>query len=144
MIDQINTALTAALKNGDKFKLSVLRMLKSALQLEAKNNKELTDEVVISVLKRQVKQRNDAMADYLKLGKEEAAADLEKEIAIINEFLPAEASLEEIEACINEAFAEVQPTSIKDMGRIMKYVSEKLANADMTKVSTVVKSKLNS
>ena len=144
MFAKINTDLMNALKSGDKFKLSVLRMLKSALQLESINNKkELTDEVVISVLKRQVKQRNDSIKEYEELGKDEVVNDLKKEIEIINEYLPEEASDEEIQKVVDEAFQELNPTSMKDMGKVMKFVTEHLANADMSKVSALVKNKLN-
>ena len=144
MFAKINTDLMNALKSGDKFKLSVLRMLKSALQLESINNKkELTDEVVISVLKRQVKQRNDSIKEYEELGKDEVVNDLKKEIDIINEYLPEEASDEEVQKVIDDAFQELNPTSMKDMGKVMKFVTEHLANADMSKVSTLVKNKLN-
>ena len=143
MFEQINNDLKDSLKSGDKFKLSVLRMMKSALQLEAINNKcELTDEVVTSVFKRQVKQRNDSIKEYESLNKMETVESLKEEIAIINAYLPEEASEEEISKTIDAAFAELNPTSMKDMGRIMKYVSEKLKNADMSKVSNMVKERL--
>ena len=143
MFEQINNDLKDSLKSGDKFKLSVLRMMKSALQLEAINNKcELTDEVVTSVLKRQVKQRNDSIKEYESLNKMETVESLKEEITIINAYLPEEASEEEISKTIDAAFAELNPTSMKDMGRIMKYVSEKLKNADMSKVSNMVKERL--
>lgn len=143
MFEKINNDLQAALKEGDKFTLSVLRMVKSALQLEIINNKkEASDEVVISVLKKQVKQRNDSKKEYENLGKMDVVNDLDKEIAIINKYLPAEASEEEINKVIDAAFQEINPTSMKDMGSIMKYVTTKLANADMTKVSQIVKERL--
>ena len=94
MFERINEDLKNALKSGDKFKLSVLRMIKSALQLEAINKKsELVDEDVLTVLKRQVKQRNDSLSEFERLGKNEAAEDLKKEIEIINSYLPEEASV---------------------------------------------------
>ena len=144
MFEQINNDLKDALKSGDKFKLSVLRMVKSALQLEIINNKKDTsDEVVMSVLKKQVKQRNDSQGEYEKLGKMDVAADLQKEIDIISAYLPKEASSEEINQIIEQAWAEIKPTSMKDMGTVMKYVTAHLANADMTKVSAIVKERLN-
>lgn len=143
MFEKINEELKNSLKSGDKFKLSVLRMLKSALQLEAINKKsELTDEDVITVLKRQVKQRNDSLSEFERLGKIEAADDLRKEIEIISAYLPEEASIEQINVVIEEAFNEINPTSMKDMGSIMRYVTEHLKNADMTKVSSIVKERL--
>lgn len=144
MIEQINNDLKDALKSGDKFRLSVLRMLKSALQLEAiKEKSEATDEIVLNVLKRQVKQRNDSIKEYTDLGKMEVAEDLQKEIDILKCYLPEEASDEDIRKTVDAAFAELNPSSMKDMGRIMKYVSEHLSNADMSKVSALVKEKLN-
>ena len=144
MIEQINNDLKDALKSGDKFRLSVLRMLKSALQLEViKEKSEATDEIVLNVLKRQVKQRNDSIKEYTDLGKMEVAEDLQKEIDILKEYLPEEASDEDIQKVVEAAFAELNPSSMKDMGRIMKYVSEHLSNADMSKVSALVKEKLN-
>ncbi|MBQ7030980.1 MAG: GatB/YqeY domain-containing protein [Bacilli bacterium] len=143
MFEQINEDLKNALKSGDKFKLSVLRMLKSALQLEAISKKsELKDEDVITVLKRQVKQRNDSLKEYETLGKIETADELRKEIEVINAYLPEEASIEQINAVVDEAFANINPTSMKEMGMVMKYVTENLANADMTKVSAIVKERL--
>lgn len=144
MLEKINEELKNSLKNGDKFKLSVLRMIKSALQLEAINKKcELKDEDVLTVLKRQVKQRNDSLNEFERLGKIEAADDLKKEIEIINAYLPEEASIEQINTMVEEAFAEINPSGMKEMGSIMKYVTEHLKNADMTKVSQIVKEKLS-
>lgn len=143
MFNKINEDLKESLKSGDKFKLSVLRMLKSALQLEQINKKEeLNDEDVITVLKRQVKQRSESIKEYESFGKLETVETLKKEIEIINGYLPKEATLEEIEAAILAAFEELNPSGMKDMGGIMKYVSSKLSNADMTKVSTLVKERL--
>ena len=143
MYNQINEDLKNSLKSGDKFKLSVLRMLKSALQLEQINKKgELTDEDVVTVLKRQVKQRNESVKEYENLGKLETAETLKREIDVLNAYLPEEATEEQINAAIDEAFKELNPTGMKDMGGIMKFVSSKLSNADMTKVSTMVKGRL--
>lgn len=144
MFEKINEDLKNSLKSGDKFKLSVLRMVKSALQLEAINKKcELEDNDVISVLKKQVKQRNDSISEYEKLGKVETAESLKKEVEIISAYLPQEASLEEINAMVDKAFEEIKPTSMKEMGLVMKYVTEHLSNADMGKVSGIVKGRLS-
>lgn len=144
MFDKINEELKNSLKSGDKFKLSVLRMLKSALQLEAINKKsELDDGDVLTVLKRQVKQRTDSLNEFERLGKIDAANDLRKEIEIINAYLPEEATVEQINAIVEEAFKVLNPNSMKEMGLIMKYVTEHLKNADMTKVSQIVKERLS-
>ena len=143
MLNQINDDLKEAMKSGDKFKLSVLRMVKSALQLESiSKKKELEDEEVISVLKKQVKQRNDSIEEYDRLGKADTVEDLKKEVAIISAYLPEEASEEEINKVVNEAFNELHPTSMKDMGSIMKYVGEHIKNVDNSLVSKIVKERL--
>ena len=143
MFNKINEDLKDALKTGDKFRLSVLRMVKSALQLEQINKKgELTDDDVCVVLKRQVKQRNDSAKEYASLGKDEVAQVLNQEIEIISSYLPEEASEEEINKVIDEAFNEINPTGMKEMGLVMKYVTEHLSNADNSKVSAIVKERL--
>ena len=144
MNERILNDLKDAMKAQDKFKLSVLRMLKSALQMEAINNKtELTDDNVIKVIKKQVKLRKDSISEYQKCGKMDTVEDLNNEIAILEEYLPEEMSIEEVKKCIDEVFAELNPSSIKDMGSVMKRLDEKITNADMKEVSRLVKEKLS-
>jgi len=145
MNTKINADLVAAMKEKDAFKLSVLRMLKSALQLESISKKhELSDDEVASVLKKQVKLRKDSKEEYLSYNKMDKVADLEKEIAIISTYLPEELSEEEIKKNVDTAISEVKPTSMKDMGMVMKKLNELLAgkNADMSLASKLVKEAL--
>ena len=144
---KIDDDLKNAMKEKDTFKLSVLRMLKSALQLEKIAKKhELDDNEIITVIKKQVKLRKDSILEYKKYNKEESVKDLEKEIEILSVYLPEEMSIEEINTLIDEVFKVVNPSSIKDMGNIMKIVNEKIAgkNADMALISKIVKEKLSS
>lgn len=144
MNDKIANDLKDAMKNGEKFRLSVLRMLKSALQLESISKKhELSDEEVANVVKRQVKQRKDSIAEYEKYGKLKEVDSLKEEIAILNAYLPEEASVEDIRKVIDEVFNDLQPKGMKDMGMVMKEVNSRLKNADMSLVSTLVKEKLS-
>lgn len=144
MTEEIINDLKTSMKAQDKFKLSVLRMLKSAIQNEAINQKkELSDEEVLKVIKKQVKIRKDSLEEYKKYGKEDVIEDLKKEIEILNAYLPAEASEEQIISCIEEVFAELNPTSPKEMGLVIKTVGSRIPNADMTLVSKFVKEKLN-
>ena len=143
MNGQIAIDLKEAMKNSDKFKLSVLRMLKSAIQMEAINKKhELTDEEAIAVIKKQVKTRKDSIAEFEKYNKAEEVLKLQQEIAILNVYLPAEMTEEEIVKVINEVFDIVKPTGMKDMGLIMKELNTKITNADMSLVSKLVREKL--
>ncbi len=146
MINKINEDLKNAMKDADKFKLSVLRMLKSALQLESINKKhDLTDDEILSVIKKQVKQRNDSISEFKKYDKLDKVEDLEKEIAILDEYLPEEISEEEINKILDQAFTSVNPTSMKDMGMVMKEVQKLLngKNADMSLVSKLIRERLS-
>ena len=146
MNEKINEDLKSAMKEKDTFKLSVLRMLKSALQMEQIAKKhELSDSEIANVIKKQVKVRKDSAEEYKKYGKEESVKALEEEIAILDAYLPEEMSESEITEIINKVFDDVKPTSMKDMGIIMKKVNELLVdkNADMSLVSKLVKDKLS-
>ena len=146
MNNKISEDLKEAMKSGDKFKLSVLRMLKSALLLEAKavsKDHELTDEEVIKVIKKQVKTRKDSIAEYQKYERLDEVESLEKEVEVLNAYLPEEMTEEEIVKVIEEVFDMVKPTSMKDMGLIMKELNQKITNADMSLVSKLVKERLN-
>lgn len=141
--ERISEDMKGAMKTGDKFKLSVLRMLKSSLQLEKINlKKDLDDKEVMSVIKKAVKQRKDSIVEFEKYGKTDEIADLQKEIDVLKVYLPEELSEEKIKEEVEEAFQNLKPESIKDMGKVMKYLTDKIGTqADMSLVSKLVKSK---
>ena len=143
--EQIASDMKEAMKSQDKFTLSVLRMLKSAIQLEKiKAKKELEDNEIITVIKRNVKQRKDSIEEYKKYEKNEEISSLEKEIEILKNYLPEELSEEEIDKKIQEVFASLKPQSIKDMGKMMKVLTEEIGSvADMGVISKKVKDKLS-
>lgn len=147
MYEKINEDLKNAMKEKDTFKLSVLRMLKSALQLEQIAKKhELDDNEIAAVLKKQVKVRKDSLEEYKKYDKTELVESLEKEIAILDAYLPEEMSESEISEIVKSAVEEIKPASMKDMGLVMKKVNELLVgkNADMSLVSKLVKEQIMS
>ena len=143
--DQVIKDMTQAMKDQDKFKLSVLRMLKSALQMEKIAKKhDLSDDETIAVIKRQVKQRKDSIEEYTKFNKTEEVDNLNKEVEVLSAYLPEELSEEELNKIIDEVFAELKPESIKEMGKVMKEVTARCGSrADMGEVSKIVKSKLS-
>ena len=144
MNNKIAEDLKLAMKSGDKFKLSVLRMLKSALQLESISKKhELSDDEVLSVIKKQVKTRKDSIEEFKKYGKDEEVAKLEQEIEILNAYLPEEMTEEEIIKVIDEVFNDLKPTSMKEVGLVMKELNTKITNANMSLVSKLVKERLS-
>ena len=145
LYDKVISDMTTAMKEQEKFKLSVLRMLKSALQLEKINKKhDLTDDEVLAVIKKQVKTRKDSVVEFEKYNKDDEVEKLNQEIEILSDYLPEELSLEDINKAIDEIFAELNPASIKDMGRVMKEATARIgAKADMSLVSSIVKEKLS-
>lgn len=145
-IKTIEEDMKTAMKNGEKFELTVLRMLKSALQNEAiSKNKELDEAEVISVIKKQVKVRKDSKSEYEKYNRQDLVESLDKEINILSKYLPEEMSDEEVMKVIDEVFNELKPESMKDMGKVMAKLNTLIAaKADMSKVSLMVKEKLNS
>lgn len=144
MKNQIDNDLKLALKSGDKFTLSVLRMLKSEIINESRKGSihTLTDDEVLKVIKKGVKTRKDSIEEYKKYGKLDTVNELAKEVDILNKYLPQEMSEEEIIKIVNEVFEELKPSSMKDMGNLMKVISSKITNADMSLVSKIVKDKL--
>lgn len=144
MENQIDNDLKLALKSGDKFTLSVLRMLKSEIINESRKGSlhTLTDDDVLKVIKKGVKTRKDSIEEYKKYGKLDTVNELAKEVDILNKYLPQEMSEEEIKKIVDEVFEELKPSSMKDMGNLMKVISSKITNADMSLVSKIVKDKL--
>ena len=145
MFEQIKKDLVSSMKEQDKFKTSVLRMLKSALQSEVINKKrELTDDEVLKIIKKQVKVRTASYEEYKNYNRMDLVDDLANEIEILKSYLPEELSENELNKIIEEQFDIIKPTSIKDMGKIIKAISSIVGTrADMSEVSKIVKDKLN-
>lgn len=145
MLEQIKKDLVSSMKEQDKFKTSVLRMLKSALQAEEINKKEeLTDDEVLNIIKKQVKVRTASLEEYKSYNRMDLAKDLADEIEILKSYLPEELSTDELNKIIEEQFKLLNPTSIKDMGKIIKAISNIVGTrADMSEVSKIIKEKLN-
>lgn len=145
MKDRILKDMVSAMKNQDKLRLSVLRMVKGAIQLEEINKKsELTDEDVIGVLSKQIKTRKESIAEFEKGNRFDLIEQTNMEIAILDEYMPAQLSEEEVIKIIDDAFEKVNPTSQSDMGKIMGIITPLLkGKADMSSVSKKVKEKLS-
>lgn len=143
--DRIMNDLKESMKNKDSFKLSVIRMLKGAIQLEKINKKrDLTDEEVIDVISKQIKLRKDSINEFTKAGRNDLVENTQKEVEILNEYMPEQLSSEEVNKIIDEAFLKLNPTSSKDMGLIIKEISPKVkGRTDMGEVSKIIKDKLS-
>ena len=127
-IERIQSDLTAAMKEKDELRLSVLRMMKSALKnKEIEKVRPLDDLESLQVLQTMVKQRRESIEQFTKGGRKDLAEKEAKEIGIIENYLPAAPSDAEIDAAIAAALAETGVTSAKQMGVVMKAVQAKLA-----------------
>ena len=144
--EKIQAHLSDAMRSKETLRLSVLRMMKAAVKnKEVEKMKALDEAETIAVLNSLVKQRRDSVEQFRKGGREELAQKEEAEIKIIEEYLPAAASEEDIRRAIEEAVQETGASSMKDMGKVMKATLSRLAGktADGSRVSQLVKEKLS-
>jgi uncharacterized protein YqeY len=142
---QIISDLTASMKAQDAQRTSSLRMVKAAMMnREIEKGGELDDDEMMKLLRSMVKQRRDSVEQYEKGGRQDLVDKELAEITVIEGYLPQAASHEEIEKAVDAAVQDTGASSMKDMGKVMKAVQEKLAgkNADGRTVSEIVKSKL--
>ncbi|MCX6810936.1 MAG: GatB/YqeY domain-containing protein [Candidatus Berkelbacteria bacterium] len=145
LIDQIESDYVDALKTKEAEKVSVLRMLKSALQnSKIQLQKELTDDDVIKTVQSQIKQRKDSIATYQTGGRAELADKEKAEIEILSVYMPEQLSDEELTAIVKSAIAETGATSAADMGKVMGKVMPQVAGkANGGQISTKVKELLS-
>lgn len=145
MKEQILEDLKMAMKNQDKEKLSVIRMVKGAITLEEINSKkELSDDDIVAIISKQIKTRKESIAEFEKGNRQDLIEQTQKEIEILNQYMPEQFSEEKVVSIIDEVFTKVNPTGISDMGKVMKEVTPLLrGKADMAFVSKVIKEKLS-
>jgi uncharacterized protein YqeY len=147
--DDINAAKIAAMKGGEKDVVGTLRLMQAAIlnrDIEARTGPAVKDDdaLVTDVLQKMVKQRRESAELYRKGGREDRAAAEEAEIAEIERFLPQQLSDVEAEAKIREIIAETGASSMKDMGRVMALVKERLgASIEPARASGLVKAALS-
>jgi len=141
---QIIDDMKAAMKGGEKARLGVIRLITAAIkQREVDERIELDDEQVLIVLDKMVKQRRDSIKQYTDAGREDLAAIEEAEVEIIQTYLPAALSEDEIAAIVEAAIAETGASSMADMGKVMGIVKPQVqGRGDMGAVSGIVKQKL--
>ncbi len=124
---RLNGEIVSAAKAKDKIRLSAIRMLKTAL-----HNKEidlmrpLNESEIMQILSALVKQRKDSIEQFAKGGRTDLVEKEEAELKVVQEFLPAQISDEEVEALIKKAIAEAGAVSVKDMGKVMKILMPQL------------------
>ncbi|MFD1422961.1 GatB/YqeY domain-containing protein [Laceyella tengchongensis] len=143
---QLDQDMKLALKNKDKGKLSTIRMLKAALKkVEIDKRRPLTDDEILDVITKQVKQRRDSIVEYEKAGRDELAAKEKEEMVILESYLPEQLSEEEVRAIVAEAVKQVGASSKADMGKVMGAIMPKVkGRADGRLVNRLVSEALGS
>ena len=144
MYNKIKEDIVKALKEKDTLKLQTLRGIKGEVDLEHINKKvEINDDLVITVLSRGIKTRRESITEFEKGNREDLIEKTQNEINLLQTYLPAQLTDEEINKVLDDAFNKVNPTSAKEMGLIMKEVTPLLkGKADMGKVSALIKERL--
>lgn len=139
--EQINNDIKTAMKEKNNAVRDALRLLSSAMkQIEVDERKELSDEDVIKIIQKQVKQRNDAMTQYREAGREDLYEQEASEAAIFEAYLPQQLSDEELESALKEIITQVGATSMKDIGKVMGAASKTLgASADGKRINECAK-----
>lgn len=141
---QLTQEMKACMKAGDKKRLGVIRSMLAAIkQVEVDSQKQLSDDDIIAVLDKQVKQRRDSIEQYENAARPELAEQERYEMEVIQEFLPQPLSEDEIDAMIEAAIAETGASGMQGMGQVMGVLKPKMqGRADMAEVSKKVKAKL--
>ena len=142
--NQITDAMKTAMREKDKARLGVIRLMTSAMkQIEVDERIELDDARVLTILDKMLKQRRESIKQYEAADRQELVDQEAFEITIIQDFMPKQLDDAEIDAIIDDAVASTGASSMKDMGKVMGIIKPKLAGrADMGAVSGKIKAKL--
>lgn len=143
--EHIKGEMKNAMKAKDKERLGVIRMILAAIkQIEVDERIELNDDRIISVLDKMQKQRRESIKQFGEANRTDLIDIEQAEINVIQEFLPKALNNDEIEQIVDSAISETQANSIKDMGKVMALLKPQMTGrADMAKVSSIIKGKLN-
>ena len=137
--------LKDAMRQKDEIKKNTVQLVRAAiLQIEKDKGIDVTDEMIVDIIAKEVKKRKDAAVDFEKSGREDLTIQNNKEIEILSKYLPEQLSLEQIEEIVKKVIAEVGATSMKDMGIVMKTAKQKIgAAADGKSINEAVRKLLN-
>jgi hypothetical protein len=146
LLKRLDEDLKAAMKRSEPIRLSALRMAKAAIKnVQIDKGRELSDEEILSVLASMAKQRRESIEQFSRGGREELAEKERQELAVLQSYMPAQLSSDEIDTLIRQAIQESSARSEADMGRVMKLLMPKVKGvADGKWVNTRVKELLSS
>ena len=141
----IKSQVTISMRDGDKFRTTVLRLILADIQkIEIEEKSDLDELQITSILEKMIKQRNDAIAQFEQAKRQELADKEKQEIEIIREFLPEQMSEEEVSQLVSKIISEVDAQDMKDMGKVMGSLKPLIAGkADAGVVSQLVKKALS-
>ncbi|EUJ41653.1 GatB/YqeY domain-containing protein [Brochothrix campestris] len=145
LLGQLNQDMKDAMRAKDKARLSVIRMVKAAIQNESiKKGDELDSEEELTVLSREFKQRKESMVEFKSAEREDLVASLEAELQVIEHYLPTQLTEEEVLVIVDEVIAETGASSKADFGKVMKVILPKVkGKADGSLISKLLKQKLS-
>lgn len=145
MVEKLKNDMIEAMKNKEKERLTVIRMVKAAMDQEhIDHKKEINDDLLIDVVNKQIKMRKDSIVEFEKGNRNDLIEKTQNEIAILEKYLPEQLSEDEVKKIIEEIFEKVKPQGQKDMGKVMKEPTSKLkGKTDMKSVSEIIKNKLS-
>ncbi|ARU62023.1 aspartyl-tRNA amidotransferase [Tumebacillus avium] len=144
LTERLTNEMKQAMKDKDKVRLSVIRMVRTAIKnAEIDSKTTLSDDDVIAVLNRELKQRRDSLQAFESAGRQDLIDDVNQEIAVLMDYLPAQLSEDEVRAIVKEVIAETGAAGKKDMGKLMSALMPKVkGRADGKLVNQVVQAEL--
>lgn len=145
LVEQLDKDMIEAMKNHEKERLTVIREVKAGMkQANIDQKKEISDELLIEVVSRGIKTRKESIKEFEKGNRNDLVEKTQNEIEVLSKYLPKQLTEEEILALIEKVFAEVNPTGIKDMGKVMGTITPLVkGKADMSVVSNLIRERLN-
>ncbi|MEK5523555.1 hypothetical protein B5V89_03185 [Heyndrickxia sporothermodurans] len=146
LLERLNEDMKQAMKNKEKEKLSVIRMLKASLQNEAirLGKDQLSEEEELTILSREVKQRKDSLQEFQNAGREDLVEKIQTELTFVDIYLPEQLTEEELTKIVKETIDEVGATSKAEMGKVMSAIMPKVkGKADGSTVNNIVKQQLS-
>ena len=145
LLEKFKSELITAMKEKDKVKLNTLRSVKGAMQLEVINKKlEESDDLLLDVINKQIKLRNDSISEFEKGGREDLIKAYKEEIEILSEYMPKALTEEELDEIIKNAISELGATDVKQMGLVMKKITPLVKNkCDMKELSNKIRNMLS-
>ena len=146
LVADVKAAMKAAMKAKDKERLATIRLIQAEFKrVEVDERIDVDDARALAIMDKMLKQRRDSAQQYQDAGRDELAAQEQSEIAVIQSFLPAQLSDDEINALIDDALSGIEASGMAAMGPLMGVIKPKLqGRADMGAVSKLVKARLNS